>query len=143
MSDTTSLKFPRSGDKADIESGVTFQPLFNSDGLLPAIVTEHGSRQVLMFAWMNEAALSQTLETGRATFWSRSRKELWQKGEESGNTLTVAEIRTDCDQDVLLLSVTMGGDKVACHTGAKSCFYRQVSYVNAGNGGYNVALTHD
>ncbi len=79
-----------------------------------------------MFAWMNAEALAATLETGLGHFWSRSRARLWKKGEESGNLLRVAEVRTDCDQDVLWLAVHVDGDGLACHTGAPSCFYRKV-----------------
>ena len=88
---------PRGTDKA-IESGDVFQPKFSSDGLIPAIVTDAATGAVLMFAHMNSDALVLTLETGLAHFWSRSRKKLWKKGEDSGNTLAVSEIRTDCDQ---------------------------------------------
>ncbi len=138
MSDQADPRFPRTSNKHDIETGTIFQPLFNADGLLPAIVTEHETGAVLMFAWMNNDALAMTLDTGTATFWSRSRKKLWIKGEESGNTLAVRQLRTDCDQDVVLVSVTMGGDKVACHTGAKSCFYRQVSKQAGDHKGYTL-----
>lgn len=79
-----------------------------------------------MFAWMNRDALLATITTREAHFWSRSRAKLWRKGEESGNALTVLDMRTDCDQDAVLLSVRVGGAGVACHTGAKTCFYRRV-----------------
>lgn len=108
----------------DLEKGSAFQPQFNAEGLIAAIVTDAATGQVLMFAWMNSQALRHTLETGIAHFWSRSRKKLWRKGEESGNTLAVRELRVDCDQDALWLKVSIGGEGVACHTGAKSCFYR-------------------
>jgi phosphoribosyl-AMP cyclohydrolase len=108
----------------DLEQGSAFQPQFNADGLIPAVVTDAATGDVLMFAWMNSQALRHSLETGIAHFWSRSRKKLWRKGEESGNALAIREIRVDCDQDVLWLKVSIGGDGVACHTGAKSCFYR-------------------
>jgi phosphoribosyl-AMP cyclohydrolase len=80
-----------------------------------------------MFAYMNGEALSRTLETGEAHFWSRSRGRLWRKGEESGNTMRVVELRTDCDQDALWLKVEMGGAGAGCHTGRRSCFYRAVA----------------
>jgi phosphoribosyl-AMP cyclohydrolase len=79
-----------------------------------------------MFAWMNGDALARTIETRAANFWSRSRRGLWRKGEESGNTLTVIEMRIDCDQDVIWLRVNVEGDGLACHTGQRSCFYRSV-----------------
>ena len=116
--------FAARGTPREVERGSTFQPRFDADGLMPAIVTDAGSGEVLMFAWMNAEAIALTLETRVAHFWSRSRRRLWKKGEESGNLLSVAEVRTDCDQDVLWLKVTVGGAGVACHTGARSCFYR-------------------
>lgn len=114
-------------DKHALEEGVEFQPAFNSDGLIPAIASDHRSGDVLMVAWMNAQALSETLATGVAHFWSRSRGKLWRKGETSGNTLQVVEMRTDCDQDVLWLRVDIQGDGKACHTGRRTCFYRVVT----------------
>ena len=99
------------------------QVAFNHEGLVPAIVQEQGSGQVLMFAWMNEDALRRTLETGRSWFWSRSRQEYWCKGETSGDRQWVREARYDCDADVVLLIVEQEG-RGACHTGNRSCFYR-------------------
>jgi phosphoribosyl-AMP cyclohydrolase len=122
----TTPRFAERGAPKDIERGLGFQPAFDADGLIPAIVTDAASGEVLMFAWMNAEALARTLETRLAHFWSRSRRRLWLKGEESGNVLHVAEIRTDCDQDSLWLKVAVGGDGVACHTGARSCFYRSL-----------------
>jgi phosphoribosyl-AMP cyclohydrolase len=117
-----------------IETTRKFLPKFASDGLIPAIVVDVQSGDVLMFAHMNEEALRRTLETGVAHFWSRSRSKLWKKGEESGNFLKVREVRTDCDQDVLCLSVEVGGEGVVCHTGAVSCFYRRVAAAPDGDG---------
>jgi phosphoribosyl-AMP cyclohydrolase len=122
----TSLFAPR-GTPAEVEASLRFQPRFDADGLIPAIVTDAVSGEVLMFAWMNAEALAHTIETRIGHFWSRSRGRLWKKGEESGNLLRVSEMRTDCDQDVLLLKVTVEGDGVACHTGERSCFYRTVA----------------
>src|SRR2546428_1040111 len=96
---------------------------YNADGLVPAIVQEHGTGDVLMLAWMNEAALRRTLETGRTWFWSRSRQEYWRKGETSGDRQWVRGAYYDCDRDTLLVVVEQEG-KGACHTGAHSCFYR-------------------
>ncbi len=110
----------------DIEQGSVFVPRFGADGLIGAIVTDRQTGDVLMFAHMNAEALRLTLATGQAHFWSRSRGKLWRKGEDSGNLLTVREVRTDCDQDVVLLVVDIGGRGVACHTGARSCFYRRI-----------------
>ncbi len=95
---------------------------FDRDGLLPAVAQQHGSGEVLMVAWMNRAAVEATLRTGEAHYWSRSRGRLWRKGEESGQTQRVIELRLDCDGDTLLLLVEQTG--VACHTGRRSCFFR-------------------
>ncbi len=119
--------FTPRGTTAEIEHGATFQPKFDGDGLIPAIVTDATDGSVLMFAWMNGDALALTLETGIAHFWTRSRGRIWKKGEESGNLLSVREMRTDCDQDVVWLKVEIAGDGVACHTGERSCFYRTVN----------------
>jgi phosphoribosyl-AMP cyclohydrolase len=120
------MTFAPRGSAHDIETGTAFQPKFDADGLIPAIVTDAASGDVLMFAHMNAEALQRTLDTRQAHFWSRSRKKLWLKGEESGNILHIVEVLTDCDQDVLLVKATLGGDDVACHTGERSCFYRRV-----------------
>jgi len=96
---------------------------YNADGLVPAVVQEAGSRQVLMVAWMNEAALRETLETGRTVFWSRSRQERWAKGDTSGDRQWVREAYYDCDGDVLLFVVEQEG-RGACHTGERTCFFR-------------------
>lgn len=116
--------FAKRGTPQDIEHGLAFQPRFDADGLIPAIVTDAASGGVLMFAWMNAEALALTMETRVGHFWSRSRQRLWKKGEDSGNVLDVAEVLTDCDQDVVWLKVRVAGGGVACHTGARSCFYR-------------------
>jgi len=92
----------------------------NDAGLLPAIVQQHGSGEVLMLAWMDDEALHRSLSTGRATYWSRSRQEYWVKGETSGNRQHVKEIRIDCDGDTLLVKVDQEGP--ACHTGTRTCF---------------------
>lgn len=91
-------------------------------GLMPAIVQQHDTREVLMVAWMNEESLRKTLETSETWFWSRSRAELWHKGATSGNTQRVTEVRFDCDADTLLVLVDAAGP--ACHTGEHSCFFR-------------------
>lgn len=121
------LKFSERGDKAEIELGSAFAPLFNDDGLIVCITTDADSAEILMVAWMNAEALAETLETGIACYWSRSRKTLWRKGETSGSSQTVLEIRTDCDQDALLLRVKVAGSGASCHQGYRSCFYRQVN----------------
>lgn len=119
--------FAKRGSSADIETGLHFQPKFDAAGLIPAIVTAADTGGVLMFAWMNREALRLTIETKVAHFWTRSRRKIWLKGEESGNVLDVVELRTDCDQDVVWLKVAVRGMGVACHTGAPSCFYRIVA----------------
>jgi phosphoribosyl-AMP cyclohydrolase/phosphoribosyl-ATP pyrophosphohydrolase/phosphoribosyl-AMP cyclohydrolase len=96
---------------------------FDADGLVPAIVQEVGTGEVLMMAWMNEASLRRTFETGRTWFWSRSRQEYWCKGETSGDRQYVRAASYDCDMDVLLLQVEQEG-RGACHTGERSCFFR-------------------
>ena len=126
MSDTTQSKFTPRGDTHAIEEGLALQPKFDADGLIPAIVTDASTGEVLMFAWMDANALALTIETSIGHFWSRSRRALWKKGEESGNVLNVVEMRVDCDQDVVWLRVRVGGDGVACHTGNRSCFYRSI-----------------
>lgn len=98
---------------------------YGPDGLVPAIVIDAVGGDVLMLAWMNRAALEQSLATGRTVFWSRSRAELWEKGATSGNVQRIVDVRTDCDEDALLIRVEQTG--FACHTGARSCFFRPVS----------------
>lgn len=118
-----SFKPPLSG--AEQDETADLRPKFNADGLITAIAQDAETHEVLMLAWMNAEALQATIDTGRATYWSRSRQELWIKGETSGHTQSVQEVRIDCDQDAVLLKVTQSGG--ACHTGRKSCFYRIVS----------------
>lgn len=96
---------------------------WNGDGLIPAIAQETGTGVILMVAWMNEEALRLTVEEGQVVYWSRSRKKLWRKGEESGHRQRVIEIRLDCDEDVILLEVEQVGG-MACHTGRHHCFFR-------------------
>ena len=105
------------------------RPKFNAEGLVAAIAQDVETDEVLMLAWMNADALEQTIRTGRATYWSRSRGAIWVKGETSGHTQEVADILVDCDQDAILLKVRQQG--VACHTGRKSCFYRSVEAAGA------------
>ena len=112
--------------KSEFEVLTTLPNLkFDARGLITAVVQDEHTNEVLMVAWMNAEALQLTLETGQAHFWSRSRKELWHKGATSGNYLHVREIRVDCDADTLLLRVHPDGP--ACHTGARSCFYRTLA----------------
>lgn len=108
----------------DREKGTALSPKFDAAGLVTAVVTDHASGELLMVAHMSQEAIDRTLATGVAHFWSRSRQALWRKGETSGNELRVEEIRVDCDQDALWLKVVPAGP--ACHTGARSCFYRRI-----------------
>ena len=100
---------------------------WDAQGLVPVIAQEVGTNDVLMFAFMNREALQKTAELGEAVYWSRSRQRLWHKGEESGHTQTVHEIRMDCDNDVVLLKITQNGHEpgIACHTGRHSCFFQK------------------
>ena len=119
--------FPEpSNDKATLEEGAAFSPKFDANGLITAIVIDASDGVLLMVAHMNADALSLTLETGIAHYFSRSRAKIWKKGETSGNLQTVVEMMTDCDQDALLLKVNVGGHDATCHTGRRSCFYRKV-----------------
>lgn len=99
---------------------------FDASGLVPAVVQQHDTGEVLMLAWMDRPALARTLEVGEAVFYSRSRAEQWHKGATSGNTQRVIDLRVDCDGDTLLLLVDQQGDGVACHTGNRSCFHRRL-----------------
>jgi phosphoribosyl-AMP cyclohydrolase len=98
---------------------------FNEAGLIAAVAQDARSDRVLTVAWMNREALEQTVKTGHAVYWSRSRKKLWRKGEESGNVQKLVELRLDCDSDAVLLKVEQAGG-IACHTGRESCFYRKL-----------------
>jgi phosphoribosyl-AMP cyclohydrolase len=111
---------------SDLDETLAFQPRFDADGLIPAIVTDARDGTVLMFAFMNAESLRLTQETGIVHFWSLSRKALWKKGETSGEMLKVTEILTDCDQDVLQVKAEPQGLGAACHTGRRSCFYRRL-----------------
>ena len=116
---------------ADIEEGLAFTPTFDPNGLVTAVVTDAKSGDVLMVAHMNEEAIRKTVASGEAWYYSRSRKTLWKKGETSGHTQRVVELRVDCDQDALWLKVEQAGEG-ACHTGRRSCFYRAVPLGKAG-----------
>jgi phosphoribosyl-AMP cyclohydrolase len=118
--------FPTLTDTEVLERGEVLAPRFNAEGLLAAVATDAATGEVLMLAWMNAEALTLTLETGEAHYYSRSRQALWKKGETSGQVQAVREVRIDCDQDAVWLKVTPGGDGGACHVGYRSCFYRVV-----------------
>ncbi len=119
-----------SADTHDIEEGLAFRPKFDALGLVTCVATDAGTSEVLMVAHMNEEALRKTVASGEAWYFSRSRKALWRKGETSGHTQRVVEMRMDCDQDAVWIRVEQTG--AACHTGRHSCFYRKV---DAGEGG--------
>lgn len=118
---------PPPAERTALEEGMIFSPRFDAGGLVTAVVTDAGDGMLLMVAHMNAEALALTLETGIAHYWSRSRGCLWKKGETSGNIQHVVEMRTDCDQDAVWLTVRVAGDDATCHTGRRSCFYRLVS----------------
>lgn len=125
--DMTEIAFSSaSPDKHTLEEGTAFTPRFDANGLVTAVVTDSDDGRLLMLAHMNADALAKTLQSGIAHYWSRSRGELWKKGETSGNVQRVVAIETDCDQDAMHLRVRVAGDGVSCHTGRRSCFYRTV-----------------
>ena len=121
----TAVNFAPRGSADQVEEGRVFSPKFDADGLIICVITDAWSAEVLMVAHMNAEALVKTVETGEAWFFSRSRRKLWRKGESSGHTLRVIEMRIDCDQDALWLRAELAGPG-ACHTGRLSCFYRAV-----------------
>lgn len=121
-----SFQPPLSGKEQDETE--EFRPKFDDNGLIAAVAQDADTGDVLMLAWMNAEALTATLETGRATYWSRSRRKLWVKGETSGHFQDVIEVYTDCDQDAIVMKIRQ--TDAACHTGRKSCFYRRVAGTN-------------
>jgi len=123
--------FAPRGEKSAVEEGSDFSPKFDSNGLIPTLAMDSTTRDPLMLAYMNEESLRRTLEIGEAVYWSRSRQEFWHKGATSGHIQRIVEIRTDCDQDALILVVEQVGAG-ACHTGRNSCFYRKVVADTAG-----------
>ena len=120
MKETEKLKV---GESLPLD-GVLDRLPYNSDGLIPAVSQQHDTGEVLMMAWMNRAALEETLETGRVCYWSRSRQKFWRKGESSGQVQVLKEMSFDCDGDTILIKVDQTGP--ACHTGRRSCFYNLV-----------------
>ena len=117
-------------DKKELEESKDFSPRFDASGLITAVAQDAKSGQILMVAYMNAEALKQTIETGLATYYSRSRKKLWRKGEQSGHIQKVEQIFVDCDQDCIILKVSV--DSGQCHVGYQSCFYRVVRSDNPG-----------
>ncbi|WP_196258720.1 phosphoribosyl-AMP cyclohydrolase [Pelagibacterium limicola] len=122
----TKFADPKTLSKAELEDGAVYAPKFDASGLVTAITLDAASHEVLMVAFMNAEAIAETLNSGYATYWSRSRNALWKKGETSGELQELVEMRTDCDQDAIVLVVNQLGHGAACHTGRKSCFYRKV-----------------
>lgn len=118
--------FAPPGPKAELEEGMALTPRFGPDDLVTAIATDAATGDLLMVAHMNAEALKKTIETGEAWYWSRSRGTLWHKGDTSGQTQTIVEMRIDCDQDAVWMKVTVGGDGGSCHTGRRTCFYRAI-----------------
>ena len=128
---TTTYFTPRPADKKQLEESAGFSPKFDENGLIPCITTHAETGEVLMFAYMNELSLAKTIETGLVHYWSRSRGELWLKGESSGMSQRVVQLLTDCDQDALVARVTIGkatkgGVQASCHVGYPNCFYRAI-----------------
>ena len=121
---TSESRFPLPASTADLEEGLTLTPKFDADGVVTCVATEASSGEILMVAHMNAEALARTIATGQAWYFSRSRQALWRKGETSGHTQRVLEMRVDCDQDAVWIAVEQVGG--ACHTGRRSCFYRSV-----------------
>ena len=119
-----------SNDDIDREAGLAFQPRFDASGLVTCVATDVATGDVLMVAHMNDEALRKTIASGEAWYFSRSRNALWRKGESSGQTQRVVEMRMDCDQDAIWLRVEQTG--AACHTGRRSCFYRRIESVDGG-----------
>jgi phosphoribosyl-AMP cyclohydrolase len=117
--------FPRAESTEQVEEGRALAPKFDADGLIICVATDASSGEVLMVAHMNAEALARTIETGEAWYYSRSRRALWRKGETSGHTQRLVEMRIDCDQDAVWIRVEQAGPG-ACHTGRRSCFYRAV-----------------
>ena len=116
----------------ELEEGEQFIPQFDQDGLIPAIAVHAETREILMFAWMNNKALQKTIHSGEAWYWSRKRKKLWHKGSSSGQIQEIINIRIDCDQDVIQLQVIPKREG-ACHVGYRSCFYRSVKLKEDGS----------
>ncbi len=121
----STIDFGERGSHKDVAELPVFAPKFDKDGLIPALAIDVVTKEPLMLAYMNEESLKMTIKLGEAVYYSRSRKEIWHKGATSGHTQKVKQIKTDCDQDALMVYVDQHGSG-ACHTGRNSCFYREV-----------------
>lgn len=130
--DKADITFGPREDKKSLEENPVFAPKFDADGLIPAVAMDAETKEPLMLAYMNAESLQQTLALGEAVYFSRSRQEIWHKGATSGHVQQVKEIRTDCDQDAIILYVTQLGAG-ACHTGRSTCFYRVVDLEKGSN----------
>jgi phosphoribosyl-AMP cyclohydrolase len=124
--------FPAPASEAEVERGTVLMPRFDRDGLMTCVATDAGTGEVVMVAHMNAEALAETIATGEAHYWSRSRGRLWKKGEESGHVQRVVEMRVDCDQDAIWIRIETAASGANCHTGRKSCFYRTVALGSEG-----------
>ena len=122
----TQFADPKTLSHDDLEEGTIFAPRFDAHGLITVVTIEETTNDVLMVAHMNAETLGLTLQTGIAHYWSRSRQSIWKKGETSGELQEVAELRVDCDQDCIVMTVRQTGRGAACHTGRKSCFFRRI-----------------
>ena len=125
MSENKSV-FGERGSHQQVEEGFEATPKFDKDGLIPVVTSDYDTGEVLMMAYMNREALSKTIQLGEGVYWSRSRQEIWHKGKTSGNVQKVRELRIDCDQDALWMRVSVVGAGATCHTGFRSCFYREI-----------------
>jgi phosphoribosyl-AMP cyclohydrolase len=125
MTEPTNIQFSGREDRSEVESGLTFAPKFDDDGLITAVAQDADSGEVLMVAYMNEDSLRETIRLGEAVYWSRSRQQIWHKGGTSGHVQVIENILTDCDQDALVLKVRQKGPG-CCHNGYRSCFYRKI-----------------
>ncbi|QRG06588.1 phosphoribosyl-AMP cyclohydrolase [Xanthobacter dioxanivorans] len=140
---TEAFSFPPAGKGAALEEDTILSPRFDAGGLVTCVAQDAQTGEVLMLAHMNAEALALTMATGEAHYFSRSRGRLWKKGETSGHTQKVLEMRIDCDQDAVVIKVEMGGTGAACHTGRRSCFYRTVPVGAAPSAGTRLAFTGD
>ncbi len=129
---TQDLTDPLSLSSEEIEGGAVFAPRFDPNGLITVVTVEAETNEVLMLAHMNAEALDLTLTSGFAHYWSRSRAKIWKKGESSGELQAVVDLRVDCDQDAIVMTVRQTGRGAACHTGRKTCFYRRVVTTDTG-----------
>ncbi len=122
------IEFGKRISVEEVEEGLKLQPKFDSNGLIPVITVDNSDKQILMHGYMNKEAFEKSISTKLAHYWSRSRKEIWKKGESSGLYQNIKEIRIDDDQDCVIFLVDLSGMKASCHVGYKSCFYRKVNF---------------